>query len=276
MRTLIHLSDLHFGRIQGTLIRPLIDSVAQLNPDVIAVSGDLTQRARNKQFKAARYFLDALPAIKIVVPGNHDVPLYNVAARLQKLKRYRRYITDDLEPFYSDHELAVLGMNTARSLAFKSGRINHRQVARINERLSGLADTVAKVVVTHHPFDLPEAYPKAALVGRAAMAINGLRDCRVDLFLAGHFHVSTATPTTFRYAVNGYSSLIVQAGTAISTRTKGETNAFNVIRIDLPYISVERREWNPAGATFVGSAIDHFQRARGGWQQVLSRETQRL
>ena len=271
MRTLIHLSDLHFGRIQEALIRPLIDSVAQLNPDVIAVSGDLTQRARDKQFQAARYFLDALPAIKIVVPGNHDVPLYNVAARLHRLKRYRRHITDDLEPFYSDHEIAVLGMNTARSLTFKGGRINDRQVARMKERLSGLADTVAKVVVTHHPFDLPEAYPKAAVVGRAPMAINRLRDCRVDLFLAGHFHVSSATPMTFSYAVNGYSSLIVQAGTAISTRTRGEANAFNVILIDVPYISVERREWNSEYATFGSSAIDHFQRAANGWQRVPKR-----
>ena len=107
MRTLVHLCELHFGRIKMN-DQPLADTIAQVRPDLIAVSGDLTQRARPEQFRAAQAFLRTLPSPQIIVPGNHDVPLYNVYARfLQGLERYRRYITDDLEPFYADAEIAV-------------------------------------------------------------------------------------------------------------------------------------------------------------------------
>src|SRR6267143_6988102 len=109
MRTLVHLSDLHFGRVDKQLIDPLISAVTEVSPDLVAVSGDLTQRARSHQFREARVFLDALPKPQIVVPGNHDVPLHNPFTRfLQPLDKYRRYITDDLEPAYVDEEIVVV------------------------------------------------------------------------------------------------------------------------------------------------------------------------
>ena len=105
MRTIVHLSDIHFGRVDGAIIEPLIRIVDELKPDVVAVSGDLTQRARSRQFIEARAFLDKLPKPQIVVPGNHDIPLHNVLTRfLQPLDKYRQYITDDLQPFYADVE----------------------------------------------------------------------------------------------------------------------------------------------------------------------------
>jgi 3',5'-cyclic AMP phosphodiesterase CpdA len=265
MRTLVHLSDLHFGSIRDTAVTPLIECVARIQPDVVAVSGDLTQRARREQFRAARDFLAQLSAPKVVVPGNHDVPLYNPLARLRRLMRYRRYIVDDLEPFYCNGDMAVLGINTARSLAFKGGRINAAQVARAKARLGGLPDKVAKIIVTHHPFDLPPGCGRKILVGRGRMAIRALNECKIDLFLAGHFHVSGAAPTTFEIPVDGYSSLIVQAGTAISTRTRRELNTFNVIRFALPDLSVERIEWNPDNAAFAVAATEHFVRGANGW-----------
>src|SRR5712691_1839723 len=120
MRTLVHLSDLHFGRVDEQLISPLISAVTEINPDLVAVSGDLTQRARSAQFEQARAFLDSLPQPQIVVPGNHDVPLHNVFIRfLWPLHKYKRYITDDLQPVYVDDEMVVVGVNTARSFVFK-------------------------------------------------------------------------------------------------------------------------------------------------------------
>lgn len=266
MRTLVHLSDLHFGRVDEQIIEPLITAVTEIDPDVVAVSGDLTQRARSHQFREARAFLDALPKPQIVVPGNHDVPLHNIFARfLQPLDKYKRYITDDLQPVYADDEMVVVGVNTARSLTVKGGRINEDQVARIREKLCGLSDDLVKTVVTHHPFDLPEGHSDSDLVGRAQMAMTGLADCGADLFLAGHLHVSHTGHTAKRYNIRGHSALVVQAGTASSTRGRGEANSFNVIRISHPEITVQRLTWQPVSSTFALSSEENFRHSTDGW-----------
>src|ERR1039457_1070109 len=128
MRTNAHLSDPHFGRIERATVQDLIASVTEAKPDIVVVSGDLTQRAKEREFQEARQFLQALPSPQIVVPGNHDVPLYNVLARaLKPFRNYQRYISEDLEPFYSDDEIAIAGINTARSLTFKNGRIRSEE-----------------------------------------------------------------------------------------------------------------------------------------------------
>ena len=266
MRTIVHLSDLHFGRVNPGLLDPLIRSVSEVKPNLIAVSGDLTQRARSYQFKQARSFLDALPKPQIVVPGNHDIPLHNVFARfLEPLTKYRRYITDDLQPTYEDGEMVIIGVNTARSLVVKGGRINQSQVSRLKEKFCSLDDRVIKCVVTHHPFDLPEGHDQRDLVGRARMAMTGLADCGADLFLAGHLHISH-TGHTKRYNIHGHLALIVQAGTATSTRERGEANSFNVLRLDHPSITVERLVWNPSTAAFGVSSVEQFKHTvEQGW-----------
>jgi 3',5'-cyclic AMP phosphodiesterase CpdA len=266
MRTLVHLSDVHFGRTDPIVVSSLIALVNEIKPDLVAVSGDLTQRARSYQFKEARAFLDALPKPQIVVPGNHDVPLYNVAARfLTGLEKYRRYITDDLQPFHADEEIAVLGINTARSLTFKGGRINEKQIAWTREKLCNLHDDIVKIVVTHHPFDLPEDRPESELVGRARMAMETLASCGADLFLAGHLHTSHTAQTAVRYKIKGHSALVVQAGTATSTRSRGEANSFNVIRLAHPKIAVERMMWQSEGGTFGSAGLENFRHTPEGW-----------
>jgi len=265
MRTIVHLSDLHFGRVNPLLVDPLIKSVNEVGPDVVAISGDLTQRARSYQFKEARSFLDALPKPQIIVPGNHDVPLHNVFARfLQPLTKYKRYITDDLQPIYEDKEVVIVGVNTARSLVFKGGRINESQVGRLRDKFCSLGNGVVKVVVTHHPFDLPEGHDERDLVGRAKMAMTGLAECGADLFLAGHLHISH-TGHTKRYNIRGHSALVVQAGTATSTRERGEANSFNLVRIVFPGIIVERLTWNPVTKSFAVSTVEHFEHTVEGW-----------
>src|SRR4051794_10715719 len=135
MRRILHLSDIHFGRVDESLLAPLSEIARTLEPHLVAVSGDLTQRARTAEFQAAKAFLDTLPRPQIVVPGNHDIPLHNLLERFRNpLSKFRRYITPDLSPSYIDDEVAVVGVNTARSLVIKGGRINESQIAWVREK----------------------------------------------------------------------------------------------------------------------------------------------
>lgn len=269
MRTIVHISDIHFGRVDYAVAASLIEKINELKPNVVVVSGDLTQRARSAQFVEARRFLDKLPKPQIVVPGNHDIPLHNVFARFATpLEKYKRYITDDLQPFYKDEEIAVLGINTARSLTIKDGRVNERQVAVIREKLCGLPDETLKVLVTHHPFDLPPGYDDDQIVGRAEMAMREITDCGADVFLSGHIHVSNIGNTATRYKLGGgRNALVVQAGTATSTRGRGEANSFNVIEFEHPRLVVKRVEYQIERKNFVLADAQQFLHAELGWQK---------
>ena len=270
MRTLVHLSDLHFGRVDQALLLPLTDLIQRLAPDLLVVSGDLTQRARAQEFVAARAFLDTLLIPRVVVPGNHDIPLHNVVDRfLRPLKKYRRYITDDLQPFFIDDEIAVAGINTARSLTIKDGRISQQQMAQVSARFAGLPNSLVKIIVTHHPFDLPDHFKRAELVGRADSALRSFARCGADLLLAGHLHASYAGTTDTRYLINGYAALAVQAGTATSTRGRGEANSFNVIRVASSRITSERYAWEALNNRFVVAGSEQFVRNSGRWSRCI-------
>jgi 3',5'-cyclic AMP phosphodiesterase CpdA len=268
MRALVHLSDLHFGRVDEALLAPLRELVHRLDPDVVVVSGDLTQRARSEQFEAARAWLDTLPEPQIVVPGNHDISLYNVFRRfVQPLDRYRRYITDDLSPVYVDEEIAIVGINTARSLTFKDGRVNEEQVAQIHAKLDRLSPALTRIVVTHHPFDLPENSKDAEVVGRAQMAMQAFARCGVDVLMAGHLHASHAGNTAERYRIADYAALVVQAGTATSTRGRGEVNSFNVLRVESGRVEVDRYGWNAVHGEFSLMNTEKFIRSANVWTE---------
>jgi 3',5'-cyclic AMP phosphodiesterase CpdA len=255
MRTIVHLSDLHFGRVNRAIVEALPAHIMRVAPDLVAISGDLTQRARRGQFREARAFLDALPAPRVVVPGNHDVPLHNVAARfLAPLARYRRFISDDLAPVYADAEMVVLGVNTTRSLTIKGGRIRSADVERLRAAFQRAGDAVVKIVVAHHPFG-----PTAT----AGNAIDTLTQAGVDVFLTGHLHIGYTGHTAHRYQRAGRSAIAVEAGTATSTRMREEANTFNVLRVAASRVVVERVAWQGAGFAVVDTQA--FDRAMDGW-----------
>lgn len=268
MRVVVHMSDLHFGRVHRPLLEPLVRAVREIGPDVVAVSGDLTQRARRSEFKEAQSFLSSLPGPGIVVPGNHDIPLHNPVLRFFfPLARFRRYITRDLAPLYADDEIAVLGANTARALVARGGRINIAQVQGICRSFSEFEEQQMKVLVTHHPFDLPEGFSKIHLVGRSRMAMESFARCGADLFLSGHLHIARAGNTT-RYQIHGFTALVVHAGTVISTRQRGELNSFNLIRITPPRIAVETHTWQSDSLRFACSQVTCFERSGAEWMPV--------
>lgn len=269
MRTVVHLSDLHFGRIDRATVQPLVEFVNRAEPDLVAVSGDLTQRARPREFEEARAFLNSLPSPQIVVPGNHDLAFYNPVSRfLRPLGTYRRYINQNPEPVYADEELAVMGINSARILAVQGGRINLMQVARIRKWLCPFPERVTKMIVTHHPFDLPSGTKKRRLVGRADQVMRRLTGCGADVFLSGHLHLGLIGLSTVRYEIAGVSALIVQAGTATSTRGRGEVNSFNILYIDRPEIEVARVDWDSEQNLFAPAPRVRFRRTQGRWVMV--------
>jgi 3',5'-cyclic AMP phosphodiesterase CpdA len=267
MRIIVHISDLHFGRIGEGVMPALVRAIDAIAPDLVAVSGDLTQRARKREFLEARSFLDSLRFAKIVVPGNHDVPLFNIVERfMNPLGRYRRYITGDLEPVVCDSEMIVVGLNSARSYASGTGggRLNIGQVDRAVRHFSTAGRDLVKIVVTHHPFDLPAGHRERLLLGRANMAMARLAPAGADLFLAGHLHLSHVGHAFERYKIAGHRALVVQAGT-LSTRARGEPSSFNVLRVARPRLTIERHTWQPDGQTFAGSWSAEFQHGDEGW-----------
>lgn len=268
MRIIVHLSDLHFGAIDDRRLAPLAASIAAFAPHLVAISGDLTQRARVREFQQAREFLDRLGLPLVVVPGNHDVPLFDVATRLlDPSGRFRRLIEADPMPVFEDAEIVAIGLNSARALAGQGGggRLSRAQVVRAADRLAAARPNTTKIVVTHHPFDVPSMHPAHFLVGRAKMAMAEFARVGADLLLAGHLHVSHVGRTAERYRVDGHSALVIQAGT-LSRRARGEPNSFNVLRVRADRLSIDRMTWHDREETFSTSWTGEYERRDDGWR----------
>ena len=264
MKRLIHLSDLHFGRVNPDLEAPLLASLHALAPDLVVVSGDLTQRARPDQFKAARAFLDRIAAPVLAIPGNHDTPLYNIFLRLfSPFARYKRYISQDLEPVYTDQEMIVMGLNTVNPFAWQRGRLGREARARVSQIMAQNAEHSAgqmRIVVLHHPPEQDPTTDKKLMKG-AREALIALSHCGADVVLSGHLHQATSAP--FRAAPD---LLFVEAGTGLSTRLRGtQGNTFNQIDIEGDALRVVT--WSADAAGFSPDQASRWRRVDGRWQR---------
>jgi 3',5'-cyclic AMP phosphodiesterase CpdA len=233
-----HLSDIHFGAHDPKVVAATEAWLQMRQPDLVIISGDFTQRARIAQFREASAYINRLRAMGfpvLAVPGNHDVPLYDVARRfMAPLDRYKRYIDSDLCPWFESDSVAVLGINTARSLTIKDGRINHDQMDMIRERFDKVAADKTRILVTHHPlFAMPigKGSELSEAVGQHDDAVEAMTAAGIHVALAGHFHRTYAEAASKMTEKTG-SALVIQAGTATSTRFRNnEQQSFNWLHV---------------------------------------------
>lgn len=267
MARLLHLSDLHFGAHDPELVEAVEQQVHDYRADLVIISGDFTQRARTSQFQEACAFLGRLREAGhevLAVPGNHDVPLYDVLRRfLSPLTRYRKYIDDSLCPFHVLPTAAVLGINTARSATIKDGSINHEQMEFIRGTFSRIDSKVPRVLVTHHPI---LALPTDDGVGKAiknqADVLEMIGGLGVDLLLAGHNHRASHQDSA-DFVTKSTGALVIQAGTTTSTRVRGEHQSFNKIEIDGDVVKVTLVGWRDSH--FEAGDPARFFRKDGRW-----------
>jgi 3',5'-cyclic AMP phosphodiesterase CpdA len=272
---LVHLSDLHFGAIDPALPDALREAVMKAAPEVVVVSGDLTQRGRRHEFEAAREFLDSIPLPQVVVPGNHDVPRWWVVwERFRRpWRHYRRLVHQDLEPVWKNEELFVMGTNSARTagwhLDWSRGRLSHHQMARMVRLGQGADKEALRVLVVHHPPAAPPQGTRRHLIGRQREFSQSVNLAGVDLVLAGHFHISYAQTLPLSGGHAARSCVLSAVSTAISHRLKGEPNGFHVIEGDSHAFKVHA--WSRQQKGFQPNRSWVFKREEGekrDWQSV--------
>ena len=216
MTLLLHVSDPHFGTERQPVVEALVRMAHTLRPDIVLLSGDITQRATTAQFSAARCFVQRLQAPKcLAIPGNHDIPLWHLPLRvLRPYARYSAAFGNDLEPHTETDDVVLLCVNTTRWWRHQDGALSALQIERVAQRLQQARPGQRRVVVVHQPLVVtrPEDY-KNRLHGHA-QALQRWGAAGVDLIIGGHIHLPFVLPLQS----GGWA---VQAGTAVSARVRG-------------------------------------------------------
>lgn len=260
MSLVLHLSDTHFGVERDEVVAALLTLAAQQQPDVAVLSGDVTQRGRSDEFAAAKRFVDALTArTKLVLPGNHDIPLFDLWRRVfAPYLNHRRAFGPLLEPEHEDADLLIVGIRTTRRYRHVDGTVSAAQVARSSERLRR-SPARLKLVVTHQPVHVQDARDAHNLLHGRSTAMHDWAAAGADLILGGHIHLPFVAPLRATHSLPR-EVWAVQAGTAVSRRTRpGVPNSVNLIRhaSGADCCAVERWDYAADTATFVlGASTD--------------------
>ncbi len=228
MSLLLQISDTHFGTEQPHVVEALVTLAAQQRPDVVVLSGDITQRARPVQFRAARAFVDRLGAPVLAIPGNHDIALFDLWARLTcPYARYAAAFGAELEPVHASQDLLIVGVNTTRAWRHKNGEVSASQIDRVAKLLTAASPRQLRVVVVHQPAAVPRAKDRPNLLRGHVLAQRVWSAAGADLVMGGHIHLP------YTLALHGLARRmwVVQAGTAVSSRTRPEApNSVNLVR----------------------------------------------
>lgn len=235
MTVLLHLSDPHFGTERPEVLEALVQLAHEQRPEVVVLSGDVTQRARRGQFAAAKRFVERLGVPDtLVIPGNHDIPLFNLAARvLRPYGNYRRAFGDELEPSFESPAWLVLCVNTTRARRHKDGEVDAAQIERVAQRLRRARPDQLRMVVTHQPVHVTRLQDEENLLHGRREAVRAWAEAGADLVLGGHIHLPYVRPLEESVAGLARPLWCVQAGTAVSHRVRGNIqNSVNVIRYE--------------------------------------------
>jgi 3',5'-cyclic AMP phosphodiesterase CpdA len=233
MTLLVQISDTHFGTESVPVVEALVRMVAALAPSLVVLSGDVTQRARPSQFRAARAFVDRLGApATLVIPGNHDIALFNLASRLfRPYANHRRAFGHDLEPSFESDALLVVSVNTTRPYLHERGVVSPAQVERVARQLEQARDTQLRIVVTHQPVHVTRPQDRDELLRGHERAVQRWAAAGADLIIGGHSHLPFVRPLHDHHAALARRVWVVQAGTAVSSRLRhGAVNSVNVVR----------------------------------------------
>lgn len=251
MSVLLQVSDTHFGTERPAVVEALLDLAARLRPDLVVLSGDITQRARRAEFAAARRLVERMrPSALLAIPGNHDIPLFNLAARIfAPYGAYAEVFGSDLEPSYESDDLVVLGVNTTRARRHKHGEVSAAQIERVAGRLKSSLSEKLRIVVTHHPMHVPPGAEERNLLRRHAEAARAWASAGADLVMGGHIHLPFVRAMTSA----SRTLWVVQAGTAVSHRVRpgGEANSLNLVRYERGVCEVERWDHDAGSGAFL-------------------------
>jgi 3',5'-cyclic AMP phosphodiesterase CpdA len=238
--TILHISDLHFGPPYVPRVgEAVLEAAAAIAPDLVVVSGDFTQRAKEEQFAAARAFLDRLPRLPtVVVPGNHDVPLWRVYERIFSPYRwYRKHIAEELDHVVEVEGAVVVALNSTSPLrGITNGRIDRAQLEFCRRAFENAPDEAVRIVVAHHHFAPAPDYEGGQVMPQAKRAIDMFTDLKVDLIMGGHLHRAYIGNSLDLYPGmdREHGITIVQSGTSTSRRGRvreREKNSLNVVRV---------------------------------------------
>lgn len=261
MTLLVQISDPHFGTEQAPVVEALVRLVREHSPAIAILSGDITQRARRAQFRAARAFVDRLSVpTTLVIPGNHDIPLFNLAARVaQPYAEFRRAFGRDLEPAFETDALLVLTLNTTRAYLHEKGAVSPRQIERVARRLERAGASQLRIVVTHQPVSVTRQEDRADLLHGHERAVRRWAAAGADLILGGHIHLPFVQALHEAGHALPREVWAVQAGTAVSSRVRNDAgNSVNLIRCAGPSVprrcSVEQWDYDAAADRFAIAA----------------------